>query len=87
VDEVIGADLDAAQGLYGAVLAVVLPGVDVDALVAELRARMADELDYRVEGRQQAAFAERWAGHPFVHVPQVRKRAGRCSTSLRDPWT
>jgi len=43
----------------------------VKALVDELRARMADELDYRLEARFQTEFAERYEGHPFFRIPKV----------------
>jgi hypothetical protein len=50
---------------------VVIKGVDVHAFVGELRARMAEELDYRVEARRQADFATRYRSHPFIRVPAV----------------
>jgi hypothetical protein len=43
----------------------------VRAIVDELRARMGDELDYRLEAAHQAGFARRYRGHPFIHVPDV----------------
>ena len=57
--------------LYGLFAQFALKNLDVKALVDELRARMADELDYRLEARLQAEFAERYDGHPFIHVPRV----------------
>ena len=46
-----------------------LKSLDTKALVDELRARMFDELDYRLEAAYQAEFADRYPGHPFVRVP------------------
>ena len=41
-------------------------------MVDELRARMGDELDYRLEAPlPEAEFADRYRGHPFIHVPDV----------------
>ncbi len=71
VDRAIRADLDNAELLYGMFAAFALKNMDVRAMVDELRARMADELDYRLEASCQASFAERYRGHPFVAVPDV----------------
>ena len=49
VDRAIMSDLDNAELLYNLVSAVSLKGLDVKALVDELRVRMGDELDYRLE--------------------------------------
>src|SRR5690606_34528432 len=58
-------DLDNAEGLYSLASATLLRGLDPHAVVDELRARMTEELDYRVEASNQARFAERYEGHPF----------------------
>ena len=50
---------------------VLVPGVDVRALVAELKLRMVEELDYRLEAEAQAAFAEAYAGDDYIVVPRV----------------
>jgi predicted unusual protein kinase regulating ubiquinone biosynthesis (AarF/ABC1/UbiB family) len=71
VDKAIKSDLDNAEMLYGLFASFALPNLDVKALVDELRARMADELDYRLEAKLQNEFADRYAGHPFVRVPRV----------------
>lgn len=71
VDKAIKSDLDNAELLYGLFAQFALKNLDVKALVDELRARMADELDYRLEARLQAEFAERYDGHPFIHIPRV----------------
>jgi predicted unusual protein kinase regulating ubiquinone biosynthesis (AarF/ABC1/UbiB family) len=57
--------------------------MDVKALVDELRARMADELDYRLEATLQQDFADRYRGHPFIHVPDIvfERSAQRVITS------
>jgi predicted unusual protein kinase regulating ubiquinone biosynthesis (AarF/ABC1/UbiB family) len=78
VDRAIRSDLDHAERLYGMFSAFTLSGIDIHALVDELRDRMADELDYRHEADAQEAFAERYEGHPFVRVPAVvRERSSR----------
>jgi predicted unusual protein kinase regulating ubiquinone biosynthesis (AarF/ABC1/UbiB family) len=71
IDEAIGRDLTDARRLGALLGAVTLRGVDVDELAAELRDRMADELDYRIEATNQQAFADRYRDHPFLSVPDV----------------
>jgi predicted unusual protein kinase regulating ubiquinone biosynthesis (AarF/ABC1/UbiB family)/HSP20 family molecular chaperone IbpA len=48
-----------------------MPGLDVKPLLAELRDRVAEELDYRLEAAAQEAFAVAYAGDPDVCVPRV----------------
>ena len=48
-----------------------MPGLDVKPLLAELRDRVAEELDYRREAAAQQAFAACYAGDPDVCVPGV----------------
>ena len=47
------------------------PGLDVKALYAELRERIAEELDYELEAQNQRAVARAHRGHPFAYVPEV----------------
>ena len=53
--------------LFGAFM----PGLDVKPLLAELRDRVVEELDYRLEAAAQEAFAAYYAGDPDVCVPRV----------------
>ncbi len=71
LDTTIGSDLDNAEMIYRMVSAIALKSLDVKGLVDELRERMADELDYRLEASCQSEFAERYRDHPFVRVPDV----------------
>ncbi len=48
-----------------------MPGLDAKPLLAELRDRVAEELDYRREAAAQQAFAACYAGDPDVRVPGV----------------
>ncbi len=47
------------------------PGLDVKAIYAELRERIAEELDYELEAQNHRAVARAHRGHPFAHVPEV----------------
>ncbi len=50
---------------------VIQPGLDVKPLVAELRERVVEELDYELEAKSQRGFAQAYAGDPDFLVPQV----------------
>jgi predicted unusual protein kinase regulating ubiquinone biosynthesis (AarF/ABC1/UbiB family) len=50
---------------------VLMPGLDAKPLLAELRDRIAEELDYRLEAVSQQAFADVYEGDPDVYVPSV----------------
>jgi predicted unusual protein kinase regulating ubiquinone biosynthesis (AarF/ABC1/UbiB family) len=47
------------------------PGMDVKPLLVELRERVVEELDYRVEATAQQAFHDAFVGHPDLTVPAV----------------
>src|SRR5215213_2547556 len=83
VDKAIQSDLDNAEFLYGLFASFALKNMDVKPMVDELRARMGDELDYRLEAICQQEFADRYRGHPFIHVPDVipERSARRVLTS------
>ncbi|MEN9505767.1 MAG: hypothetical protein RI958_1693, partial [Actinomycetota bacterium] len=70
VADAIAADLRNAD-LLGALLKQGFGGLDPDDMVAEIKARITDELDYRLEARNQSVFAEHYRGHPFIHIPDV----------------
>jgi predicted unusual protein kinase regulating ubiquinone biosynthesis (AarF/ABC1/UbiB family) len=48
-----------------------VPGIDVKPLIAELQARVAEELDYRLEADAQQGFADAFRGDPDFMVPAV----------------
>nr|WP_214327149.1 AarF/UbiB family protein [Nonomuraea sediminis] len=50
---------------------VMLPGLDIKAVLAELRERIAEELDYLHEAEAQHAFAQEFHGDPDFYVPDV----------------
>jgi predicted unusual protein kinase regulating ubiquinone biosynthesis (AarF/ABC1/UbiB family) len=71
VDAAIRADLDNSSVLLQ-VVSRAFPGLDSGPLVDELRVRVTEELDYRLEAANQQRFGLAYAGHPFIHVPDVR---------------
>jgi len=82
VDEAIRGDLDNAGLVFGA-MTMLFPGLDAKPLVAELRERLIEELDYRREAENQRRFADAYRDHPFIHVPDVLPElsTGRVLTS------
>lgn len=76
VAEAIRADLRNAEllvtflGLLSALTGRKL-SLDLRAGAQELRDRILEELDYRLEAANQREFGERYRDHPFIHVPAV----------------
>jgi predicted unusual protein kinase regulating ubiquinone biosynthesis (AarF/ABC1/UbiB family) len=83
VDLAIDSDLDQVEQIYGALAGAAMPNLDVPALIHELRSRVGDELDYRIEASYQSEFADRYVGHPFIRVPAIvaERSARRVLTS------
>ncbi|HTK67534.1 MAG TPA: AarF/ABC1/UbiB kinase family protein [Pseudonocardia sp.] len=52
-------------------LKIIVPGMDVRALIDELTTKMAVELDYAAEADHQRTFAEALADDPRIRVPKV----------------
>lgn len=71
----LGGDLAAVSWATRAA-ALVAPGAAVAPLVAELRARLLEELDYAREAESQRRFAAAFAGDPEVAVPEVVAHGG-----------
>jgi predicted unusual protein kinase regulating ubiquinone biosynthesis (AarF/ABC1/UbiB family) len=58
-------------GRVARLFSVIQPGLDVKPLVAELKARVAEELDYQLEAKSTRAFAKAYADDPDIRVPAV----------------
>jgi predicted unusual protein kinase regulating ubiquinone biosynthesis (AarF/ABC1/UbiB family) len=70
VDAAIEGDLVALDRMSG-MIGVFNQAMDFPAALAELRSRIGEELDYRLEARNQALFRRLWDGHPLIRVPAV----------------
>ena len=70
VAETMAADLDNVA-LLRRMLKITAPHQDVDALLAELRERVLEELDYRREASNQRLIAAYYQGHPTIIIPAV----------------
>jgi predicted unusual protein kinase regulating ubiquinone biosynthesis (AarF/ABC1/UbiB family) len=72
VDDAIRSDLDNTDLLLGA-MGMLFPGLDPKPIVAELRDRLLEELDYVNEARNQDRFATYYRDHPTISVPSVHR--------------
>jgi predicted unusual protein kinase regulating ubiquinone biosynthesis (AarF/ABC1/UbiB family) len=70
IAETIAADLGNVA-LLRRMLRITAPAQDVDALIAELRDRVLEELDYRREAENQRLVAAYYDGHPTISVPKI----------------
>ncbi|CAB4882478.1 unannotated protein [freshwater metagenome] len=70
VDQAIAADLRNTE-LLGTILKQGFGGLDPTEMVEEIKTRLAEELDYRLEAENQRAFHAYYRDHPFIHVPEV----------------
>jgi predicted unusual protein kinase regulating ubiquinone biosynthesis (AarF/ABC1/UbiB family) len=69
-DEALLSDLRQLQR-FSRLFQAMVPGQEVKPLLAELRDRMAEELDYRTEADNQRTFASTFDGDESVMVPKV----------------
>ncbi len=70
VAEAVETDMRNIQALIP-LLKRMAPGMDVKALLKELRERISEELDYEIEAANQRQVARAYRGHPFVLIPKV----------------
>ncbi|HZC40917.1 MAG TPA: AarF/ABC1/UbiB kinase family protein, partial [Streptosporangiaceae bacterium] len=70
IAETMAADLHNVA-LMRRMLRITAPSQDVDGLIAELRDRVTEELDYRKEAANQRLFADYFDGHPTIRIPAV----------------
>ncbi|MFC7327694.1 ABC1 kinase family protein [Marinactinospora rubrisoli] len=64
-------------------LTLIMPGLEVRPLLAELKDRIVEEVDYGLEADAQTGFADAYAGDPDIAVPEVL--AG-CDRVLVTEW-
>jgi len=74
--EALLADLKQLSRLAG-MFKIIQPGMDMKPLLAELRDRITEELDYALEAEAQTAFAAGYADDPEIFVPRVVASAPR----------
>ena len=70
VAEAIETDLR-SLGLVGPILKRLAPGLDARAILAEIRDRISDEIDFELEAQHQRRLQRLLRSHPHVKVPHV----------------
>ncbi|MEU8889688.1 AarF/ABC1/UbiB kinase family protein [Streptomyces sp. NPDC048442] len=70
-------------GRFAKLLGPLIPGMDIKPLIAELRDRVSEELDYELEARAQREHAAEFADDPDVVVPDV---VHQCDQVLVTEW-
>ncbi|MFF7972086.1 AarF/UbiB family protein [Streptomyces sp. NPDC007905] len=68
---------------FARLLGPLIPGMDIKPLIAEMRDRVSEELDYALEAQAQAAHAEEFTDDPDVVVPVV---VHQCDQVLVTEW-
>ncbi|MEU5317087.1 AarF/ABC1/UbiB kinase family protein [Streptomyces sp. NPDC021056] len=68
---------------FARLLGPLIPGMDIKPLIAELRDRVSEELDYGLEAQAQGVHAEEFADDPDVVVPAV---VHQCDQILITEW-
>jgi predicted unusual protein kinase regulating ubiquinone biosynthesis (AarF/ABC1/UbiB family) len=66
---------------------VLQPGLDIKPLIAELKSRVTEELDYKLEAKATAAFAKAYADDPEIIAPRVLASAPRVLVTEWIPGT
>ncbi|MEU1884997.1 AarF/ABC1/UbiB kinase family protein [Micromonospora sp. WMMD987] len=61
----------------GGMFRAIQPGLDVKPLLAELRERITEELDYELEAESQRAFAAAYTDDPEIFIPAVLSSSPR----------
>jgi predicted unusual protein kinase regulating ubiquinone biosynthesis (AarF/ABC1/UbiB family) len=69
-DVALDADLRQLQR-FAKLIGLMLPGADIAAIIRELRERMLEETDYRLEADRQRAFVRGLGDRPGLRVPKV----------------
>jgi predicted unusual protein kinase regulating ubiquinone biosynthesis (AarF/ABC1/UbiB family) len=64
-------------GMIMRLLKRMTPSLDVKGVTAEIRDRIAEELDYELEAQNQRSLARIFKGHPFIVVPDVVSELSR----------
>jgi predicted unusual protein kinase regulating ubiquinone biosynthesis (AarF/ABC1/UbiB family) len=64
-------------GRLAGMFKIIQPGIDVKPLLAELRERITEELDYAMEAETQTTFAAAFEGDEEIFVPKVIAAAPR----------
>ncbi len=62
---------------FARLFSAISPGLDIKPLLAELRERVVEELDYRLEAAYQKVFADAFRGDPDFQIPELVANTAR----------
>ena len=85
VGDAMAADMQDQARMTKLVSRFAMRSLDAETLSRDLTARVSEELDFTNEARHHTEFAERYAGHPFIRVPEVVPDFS-CRTVLTTTW-
>ncbi|MDI1450733.1 AarF/ABC1/UbiB kinase family protein [Polyangium sp. 6x1] len=71
IEKAVESDLENADALGGMVAVLGPKRLDPKAVLAELRTRFTEELDYELEAERQRAFSAMHRGDPAIRIPEV----------------
>jgi predicted unusual protein kinase regulating ubiquinone biosynthesis (AarF/ABC1/UbiB family) len=60
----------------GRLFGVLMPGLDVKSMLAELKERVVEELDYTIEAESQSLFRAAYLDDPDFYIPEVIAQSG-----------
>jgi predicted unusual protein kinase regulating ubiquinone biosynthesis (AarF/ABC1/UbiB family) len=83
VDAAVRADMQ-NLGLILRLAKRIAPGLDPQAVGAEIRDRIEEELDYELEAQNQRTLARIYRGHPFIYVPGVVSSLSRARVMVSE---
>lgn len=83
VEKAMAADLD-NTALLTQMMSVVFKGLDVAPFITELKARVGEELDYKLEAQRQREFFRIYDGHPTIVVPRVHDALSTAKVLVTD---
>jgi predicted unusual protein kinase regulating ubiquinone biosynthesis (AarF/ABC1/UbiB family) len=65
----------------GKVFGALMPGLDIKTMLAELKDRVVEELDYTIEAESQSTFHKAYADDPDFYIPEVIAQSGNVLVS------
>ena len=60
----------------GRLFGVLMPGLDVKSMLAELKERVVEELDYAIEAESQTIIRDAYADDPDFSIPEIIAQSG-----------
>ncbi|MBO2459091.1 AarF/ABC1/UbiB kinase family protein [Actinomadura sp. LCR2-06] len=60
----------------GRLFGILMPGLDVKSMLAELKERVVEELDYTIEAESQTIIRDAYADDPDFYIPEVIAQSG-----------